>query len=129
MAKITQKTLDVWLKKWQKILRLEDWDIKVFLQREYAISAKGASGCCDYQLTKKSGSIQILDPIDYHPRAVHPDDAEATLVHELIHFHFAPFFVKASSDVDEDNYASNAMEVAVDTLARALIALDRAKRP
>lgn len=127
MAKLTQAKLEQWMRRWQKILRLEDWDIKVFLRREYEISANGASGCCDYELTKKCGAIQILSPTDYHPRAVHPDDAEVTLVHELIHFHFAPFFVTAN-DEDEENQISNAMEVAIDTLARALIALDRAKK-
>src|SRR5215469_18222449 len=88
----TQKQLEAWLREWQKILRLQDWDCKVSLKRAADMHADSCEGCNRYHTALKTASIHVRDPIDHESDAEWPPDAEETIVHELIHLHFAPFY-------------------------------------
>lgn len=117
----TEKELQKLCREWQKRLRLQDWDVKVFVKRESQFINENAAGECSWQLAKKLAVIRILDPIDYGSNLAWPQDQEATLVHELLHLHFAPFAAK--DDTPEDT----AQEQAIDLIARALVELKRGR--
>jgi hypothetical protein len=114
---------------WQQILRLQAWDIQaVFIDEPHEFEGGDAPGAvgriCWGNPAYRTATIQILRPD--HP--IHTNggpltafrrrfDAEQTLVHELLHLYWM-------RDSDEDD----AREMAVDTLAWALVELDRKDR-
>lgn len=112
---LTEEQLVAKCKEWQVVLRLQDWDVKagIFRERDMAI---GGEGECDWNLTRKIASIRILDPIDYPEGAMIPMDMEDTLVHELLHLHFAPFFNEEKSTEQEQ---------AINSITNGLISLAR----
>lgn len=109
---------------WQAVLRLQDWNIVLVLHRKADMSIDGAIGASTYSLTHKDERLELVDPEDlylFHQRFNGEElDYEVTLVHELLHLHFAPFM----SD-DEKSTDSMYQELAINTLARSLVALDR----
>ncbi len=105
--------LDACLKKWQKILRLQDWDIDLRILPHAAFAQAGCAGECRTAQEHRSASIHILRPEDYAIVAGSetPDyDMEATLIHELIHVSLAMLEPHAPEVI---------VEQAVDALARA----------
>lgn len=111
----TPEELGSLLAEWQKRLRLQDWNVKVQLRRRHAMSMEDSAGVCRWQLPKKLACIEIMDPYDYDPGAFGwTQDIERTLVHELLHLHFAPF---ATHDQPADTH----QEQAVDLIAGALV--------
>ncbi len=77
MIKVSEKEIEAYLKKWQDILRLRDWDIMVrIVKTEW----------------RKSGDIKIdLDDkkavllINRIPKCERLDELEELVVHELLH--------------------------------------------
>lgn len=124
---IDQPQLERWLKKWQAVLRLQDWHIAVEIKRDRDMD--GALGRTNYRRKTKEGVIRILSPLDANPNTLYPTDHdyELTLVHELLHFHFAPFYVPAPDDPDETDAVHVAQELAIDLIAGALVKLDRSR--
>lgn len=119
---MTQAELEALCAKWQRILRLQDWDVVPKLVRWHEMPTDRL-GECDHRLSKKMAVIRVLDPNDAPPNNAWPHDPEKTLVHELLHLHFAPF------RAEPDTPADVAQEQVIDTLARALVALARGKMP
>lgn len=117
---LDQPQLEESAKEWQKILGLNDWDIKPGIYRANQMETEGNEAECDWVLRKKTAIIRVLDPIDYPENILWPQDMEESLVHELIHLHIAPFDVSKSGSLEE-----TAMEQAVDQLSRAFIRLKR----
>lgn len=83
--------------KWQEILRLQDWNIEIRISRARDFEVENACGECSWVLPRKEALIRILDPLDYSPNHVFPQDMERTLVHELLHLHFAEISEKAEA--------------------------------
>lgn len=75
---------------WQRVLRLQDWDVKIQFKRHYQMSANRA-GECDMIVRKKLAVIAILDPDDYNSSYLYNQDIEKTLVHELCHLHLTQY--------------------------------------
>lgn len=98
---------------WQKRLRLQDWLITIEIVRERDFSMEGVLGEVHWVLEKKMAKIKIIDPIDYPPDSFEPQDMENTLVHELLHLHFAPF------KYDGDNYVAE--EQAIESIASGIL--------
>lgn len=119
--RLTQKQLDCWLAKWKVILRLQDWEIDASLYHRDHI--EGADGKCDHEYSRKQAAVYIATRRG-RPDTVKPHDPELTLVHELIHLHFAPFQAK-----DMQSLAGKAQEQAIECLTTSLIALDRGTSP
>lgn len=115
MAEITEQHLQELCAKWQKRLGLSDWTVKASLVRQYEMGDEQAVGHCNWVLSKRSASIKVLDPIDYPPDIITPYNPETTLVHELIHLHFAPFMA------DHDTLEHILQEQAIDAIAKALV--------
>lgn len=97
---------------WQKILRLQDWDVETSIVRQRIMP--GNNGECEYYSELKHAFIRILDPIDYHDPL--PQDMEWILVHELLHLHFAPFW---------DDAKESELETAINQMANVLIRMNR----
>lgn len=106
-------------RKWQERLRLLDWDIKVrFATKDEAEDIWGIAYPAN---TTKEAVIHIANPRWF--KDLGPDcyqaDAEVTVVHELLHLHFAPLNHRTGSfkEMVEENIVSH--------LAQLLVALDR----
>lgn len=115
---LTQRNAKQLCREWQKVMRLQDWDVKVFIRRASFFSSENVQGECRWVLPSKEATIFLLDPIDYPTDTSWEQDHEQTLVHELAHLHFAPFW---------DNDDSVTMEQAIDAMAKALVSLKRGK--
>lgn len=118
-AHMTQTALSRLCREWQRVLRLQDWNFFIRVKRSCDMSMAHVAGEFQPVLTKKEASIFLLSPIDYPTDAVYPQDMEKTLVHEMIHAHFAPFW-----DCCEEQHRVS-MEQAIESLATALISLKR----
>lgn len=111
--------LYTWLPMWQKLLRLQDWNITVHVKRRHQMSDHGALGLCKRYPDSKDADIDILSVQDIVAYKEGDDaDYELTLVHELLHVHF--------SFMDNDEgHARQQEELIVSTLSRALVKLNR----
>lgn len=120
----TQAELDAALAYWQKVLRLQDWDIKIIFGRERDM----CDPCLGEIITtpaKKMALIKILDPVDYsNPH--YEQDHEPTLVHELLHIHFNSIMDEIR-DVDKvlHDRLYTQEESAIESIAKGLISLSR----
>ena len=117
---MTQEDLERLLAKWQRILRLQDWDVHLRVVRRWEMHNEDTMGECEYLLRKRCAVIRILDSADYDPGTPWPQDQERTLVHELLHLAFAPF-----SRTEAGSAEAVAEEQVIHALASALVALRR----
>lgn len=103
------------LKKWQKRLRLTDWDIVI---RPNAMPdnfvLQSCVGECEFQEVSKTAVIRILRPDGYGDRVM-PFNFEKTLVHELLHLKFN--LLERSGNEFQDRYVHQL----IDELAKAFI--------
>ena len=111
--------LQALLAKWQKILRLQDWQIKIEFRRKFDMP-EYKQGTVGFNAGKKMAAIGIIDPIDYSPKSDWPQDVEGTIVHELLHLHFGLTDTSKSGSLEEDLW-----EQAINSLETALVGLDR----
>lgn len=115
MTEPARPDLDALLAEWQPDLRLQHWTITVQYTRRLEASAQNR-----YMLLSLKSKIEIVDPIDYNADYCNePQDVERSLVHELLHLHFAGI----SPDNDSPLHVHE--EQAVESLARAIVALKR----
>jgi hypothetical protein len=111
------------LSTWQKRLNLQDWKISVVLARATELKPK-TLGNIHWDTDKKTATIHVLDPADYHlPLDAMLKDMEFTVVHELIHLELSP--VLAPLQRTDENRRDE--EHAVNHMAQALLDLDRVK--
>jgi len=108
-------------RQWQKLLRLQDWDVRISWARGHGIDlATQTEGLCEWVARRKEAKIKVLDPVDWE--SMDTCDAEQILVHELLHLRFYGFAAK--DDTPEDV----AQEQAIHALSMALVMLKRADR-
>jgi hypothetical protein len=108
---------------WQKRLNLQEWDISVAVSRADGLKPKTV-GNIRWDRDKKTATIRILDPADYHlPLASMLQDIEFTVVHELIHLEMVPIL----SDLQRTDANRLEEEHAVNQMAEALLQLDRVR--
>ena len=111
--------LHTWLPMWQRLLRLQDWNITVHVKRRYQMSDHDVLGLCRRYTDSKDADIDILSVQDISAHKEGDDaDYELTLVHELLHVHFA--FMN-----NDEGHARQQEELIVSTLSRALVKLNR----
>ena len=100
---------------WQRLLRLEDWDVEVKVLRYYDLGEDTTATMNQFPL-KKDAVLRLIDPRDHNPRWKPVDSVETDIVHELLHLHFGPLS-------DRENDAKQvAEEQAVNAISRALVA-------
>lgn len=112
---LTEKQLQEKLKYWKKRLRLRDWTIDAHVYRLSEFSNTNRQGECQWVEESKTAQIKVLDPADFS-HTILINDMEETLVHELLHLHFAP--------MNEDKYYMP-IEQAIESIAKALVEIDR----
>jgi len=115
---LTKEELTVLCWQWQETLRLQEWIIALSVCRARDMG-DSRQGECAWIISKKEACISILDAIDFPPGHIHAQDMEKTLVHELLHLHFAAF-------ASDEDYIDRAHEQAIDLIASGLIAQKRA---
>lgn len=123
----TQAELDAALAKWQKILRLQDWEITAeFMDFKHPDADNGGTlACITRSEYKQRARILVLraDDLVMGTRSLYdPIDMEESLVHELVHAGMALF-----EPSDTDSVQWSLCERFVDNMARTLIRLDRGK--
>ncbi|MEK4328922.1 hypothetical protein MKX70_24085 [Paenibacillus sp. FSL R7-0312] len=116
----TEEELQIKCAEWQKVLRLQDWIINVKLSRLRDMSDTDLNAEIRITLANRIALILILDPIDYDPDNVLPQDMEQYLVHELLHIHLYPITGKFT-----DGPLQIAEEQAIEAISKGLIALRR----
>lgn len=76
------------LRKWQELLSLQSWDIRLDVCRKNSLE----SGCwanCTFRNSMEQAEIKLLDPTDYALESMTFEiDPEESLVHELLHLMF-----------------------------------------
>ncbi len=73
---------------WQRVLRLQDWDIQISIARMSTFEKQGSAAEVHTYERTRTVRIKILDPEDYaglNPAALRPQDMEYSIVHELMH--------------------------------------------
>ncbi|CAF1787884.1 hypothetical protein NRS6110_04448 [Bacillus subtilis] len=105
---------------WQTILRLQDWNVKCEIKRANDMLLKDVAGECNWDINSKVAAISILDPIDYPSDHLEQQDIEKTLVHELLHLHYAPF-----DQFENDSPEIVNIEQSINLISEALVNLRR----
>jgi hypothetical protein len=109
---------------WQKVLKLQDWDVKIAIVHYHELDDGHLFGQSSWDIAKKFATIKILDYRDYHPGHWWDRDQEGTLIHELLHLHLAPF--KAANNWKEGTLEMFTLENIIETIANSLLFLKRA---
>lgn len=108
---MTPEELRQLCEKWQKRLRLQDWHVGISYKRAHEMDVFGSEGCIDVNEEHRWAKIDILNPNDDWPNRFVPRDTEFTVVHELIHIHFAPLNIEGHNKAEEQ--AINALTEAI----------------
>ena len=101
--------------KWQKILRLQDWEVTIDFYRAREFSNSDALGECTFNVNSREGFIKILHPTDYDGEY----NLEWIVVHELLHLHFADWTAKNNYECPVSG------EQAIDSIAQTLTRLSK----
>lgn len=115
-----QEQMEQSLQDWQKELRLMDWEISIAIKPAHKMFSQNVQASIEWQLAEKTAMIHILHPDDYPDGLVRDQDQEISLVHELIHLHYAPF-----EETEDGTLAHDMMELSIDTISHTLVRLKR----
>lgn len=121
---ISQHQLDVLVSHWQRVLALEDWEMRATVVRLNTMP-DGALGYSQRNHELRFMSIWVLDPRDYPAVALRDKtvpktgkeiirDIEDTVIHELVHLRLRDLV-----NADEDGLA-DAEELTVNRITAAL---------
>ena len=121
----TQEQAQQACREWQERLKLQHWFVKVRICRHDDMGMDETCGTCRWVLSRAEALLKLLDPIDYPTDGIVEQDHEITVVHELLHIHFAPF----TSELKVDSIENIFMERATEQIARTLVALKREAMP
>jgi len=100
------------LAKYQKLLRLQDFDISICYARPTEPGDVGRT-CMRWHLG--TAEIQITDPKYWTASGQHMDNIELTVVHELLHLMLQPLCPRP------DGLLSDIMEQVIEKLAKAIV--------
>ena len=99
-------------KDWQKVLRLQDWDISISVVRGKDMDFPDSYGLNSFDGLHKNSRIQIIDPLDLDEDV----EFEENIVHELLHLHMADW-------LKDDGLTPPECEIAINILAQTLVGL------
>ena len=102
---------------WQHALYLQDWTISLRIVRQWDMGDTVSVAQCEWYIERKDAIIKVLHPDDLpgvSSRFLNGEecDYDVSLVHELLHLHFAPFHRK------EDEIAH---EQAINAISRGIV--------
>lgn len=115
---LTEDELRQLCAEYQRILRLQDWRVRVKIGRPDPEQADDGA-YVTYNTTLRVADILIVAPEYYPTNAMMPQDMEIDLVHELVHLYFA-LLGKPSDDTGKD-----LLEAAIESIAEAVVNLRR----
>lgn len=128
--RVSRRELDRALRKWQRLLRVEDWRVHAYFV--HGLDVDRGYGQAHIFTPKRQAIVRIVTPEDRSsdPQWEEADpgefDWEVTLVHELLHVRFAELALDATSpDTDDDVWKP--WEPVIHAIATAMIAVDRAE--
>jgi hypothetical protein len=116
---LTQSQLTKKCREWQKVLRLQDWDVTTEICRQRDLKDDDYAGQVRWILPIKQALISLVDPIDQPDNCIKEYDMEDSLVHELLHLHFAPL------GTEHGTPEKIAEEQAINAISKALVKLKR----
>ena len=105
---------------WQERLKIKSWTIMVRICRYREFSTPEVGGEVSWKKTLETAVIRILDPDDFPPDSMRPQDMEVVLVHELLHLRFAE-----ADMTPRESLAERLFELAIQHTAEALVRLKR----
>lgn len=108
---------------WADRLRLRDWQVTVRLVDRREMGNDTNLGDTTFNRRHRIAALRLLRSEDIDPAQLVQQDYEFTLVHELIHVHLVDWPIAARDG--EDILESIPMEVAINSLAGALVGLDQ----
>ncbi len=121
---MTQKKLEFFVRKWQKILRLQDWGITIKRVNHDGFYAKGVY---DAEVVTnsdtKEADLCIIKSDQYSKWNDKEQDVESDSVHEFVHFYLGP--IERYARAGEEKALEVAKENAANIISAALIMLDR----
>ncbi len=107
----------------QRILRLQDWNIAVKIDREHKMQ-KPAQAEVNSVFERRDASIVLLDPLDYcDVCSFFPQNHRVSLAHELLHLHMDSMEHAAYPEIDTPEPFRLAMEQVICSLAPAIAQL------
>ena len=101
---------------WQARLRLQDWDIHCQLVRGFRLTEAVAE--VESLETKRVAWVRVMNPLDFQPDSLLPQDVERSIVHELLHLVLSPLAPEE---------ATLAEEQIVNALSATLVSLWRSR--
>lgn len=109
---------------WQSLLSLRDWNIDIRIVRQWEMSDPTTLAECSWYIHRKDAVIRVLHPHDLAGLSHHflngeEADYDTSLVHELLHLHFAPL------DNGEDTEIP--IEQAINAISRGMTQVYREK--
>lgn len=110
------------LRKWQKRLRLEHWDLRIRYARHHELE-EDTGGSVNQEETRLAAVIFVLLPADYDTSIPWPHDVERIVVHELLHLWVNTFADMLERSPDNKRYIG--MEQTINVVCDLLVALDR----
>lgn len=122
---ISQKRLDALVLRWQKVLKLQDWDIRAVCVKLEDLP-EGTMGGSQADRSYRVLHVYVLDPSEYGKAAIANDtvektgreilaDIEDTVVHELVHLRLKDLVQASESDL------KTAEELTVNRFTSALL--------
>lgn len=112
-------------RRWQRELRLQDWDVTIEIARQRDVG-EATMGDCTRAKTKRVARIRLLDPRDIDGQDMmtleEAHNWELTLVHELLHLQLHDAFPSGYSAGSAEELA---IERAIDATSKALVRLSR----
>lgn len=119
----TDAELIAGVRKWQRLLHLEDWEITATLVPQWTFSER-STAATNFMFNNQDASQIKLASYDTIDLVANPDyaDMERTLVHELVHLHYRPSDLWETKETPAQ---SRAYERGIEATARALVELER----
>lgn len=110
------------LARWQRRLRLQDWDLDIQFARPGELDTEDASAEVHWQLKKRMATIKICAPECFPRNRSRGQDIEYSIVHELLHLTMIGFANHKEGSVED-----TLQEQCIDQIARALVEAYRRK--
>jgi hypothetical protein len=112
---------------WQRILYLQDWTLDVRVSRHWEMEDIATLAQVSWFIHRKDAIIRVLHPSDLPGLGGkfingEENDYDISLVHELLHLHFAPFDSK-------ERHIEIAQEQAINAISRGIVKLYRTPPP
>jgi hypothetical protein len=109
-------------RKWQVILRLQDWDLTITVGRWHEVHDEALAHTRRSEI-RSHAELMFRDEADYRPTPAWPGDnnLELNVVHELLHLKLTPINIPKEREESE--------EKVVESLARAILRLESGADP